>query len=150
MFLHQPTLVVEYSSVEYVEFVKAPGTRNFDLVVALKTEKGESGKKHKFGSIEKKEFNLIAEFLKEKESFFSVRNYEPEAAEDEEDNDEEDDEDFNSDDGSEVLTAIFLDLNIQTSVINSMLPVRRKVAVTMTTMKRTTPMRKPLHLKFHR
>jgi structure-specific recognition protein 1 len=104
VFLHQPTMVIEYSEVDYVEFVKAAETRNFDFIVQLKGEKGvgESGKKLKFGAIEKKEFNAIAEFVKEKESFFTVRNYQPEAADDDDDDeDEDDDEDFGSEDGKE-------------------------------------------------
>mmetsp|Transcript_37048 Transcript_37048/g.82982 ORF Transcript_37048/g.82982 Transcript_37048/m.82982 type:complete len:758 (+) Transcript_37048:268-2541(+) len=89
VFLHQPTLVVEYSEVDYVEFIKEPGTRNFEFVIQ---KKGGDGKKLKFGAIEKKEFNGLAEFVKSKEAFFEVRDFEPEAEEMDDDEDEEDDE----------------------------------------------------------
>eukprot|EP00614_Pseudopedinella_elastica_P010327 CAMPEP_0172600760 /NCGR_PEP_ID=MMETSP1068-20121228/20916_1 /TAXON_ID=35684 /ORGANISM="Pseudopedinella elastica, Strain CCMP716" /LENGTH=630 /DNA_ID=CAMNT_0013401521 /DNA_START=179 /DNA_END=2071 /DNA_ORIENTATION=- len=98
VFLHQPTLVVEYSEVDYVEFIKEPGTRNFEFVIQ---KKGGDGKKLKFGAIEKKEFNGLAEFVKSKEAFFEVRDFEPEAEEMDDDEDEEDDEDFKSGDESQ-------------------------------------------------
>ena len=98
VFLHQPAMVVEYSDVDYVEFVKSQQTKNFELVVQQRQAAG--GKKLKFGGIEKKEFNALAEFLKTKDSFFTVRNYEPEEQqEDDDDDDDEEDGDFGSDDG---------------------------------------------------
>jgi structure-specific recognition protein 1 len=102
VFLHQPTLVIEYSDVDYVEFVKTSETRNFDMCVQLKAGKGppgEAGKKLKFGAIEKKQFSAIAEFVKDKEAYFSVKSYEPEAA-DEDFEEDEDDDDFKSGDES--------------------------------------------------
>jgi structure-specific recognition protein 1 len=92
LFLHQPVLVIEYTEVEFVEFKKEPNTRNFEFLVQLKT-----GKKHQFGSIEKKEFRPLLEFLRLKEALFQVRNDEEEEAEDDGE-DSEDDEDFNSND----------------------------------------------------
>ena len=98
VFLHQPTMVIEYSEVAHVEFVKAQETRSFEFIVAKKASAG--GKTFKFGAIEKKEFNALAEFVKSKEAFFTVRNYQPEeeAADDDSEDDEEDD-DFGSEDG---------------------------------------------------
>jgi len=103
VFLHQPTLVIEYSDVDYVEFVHAPGaqTKSFELVVAKKASAG--GKLLKFGAIEKKETAAIAEFLQTKEAWFTVRNYKPEAVVDDDDfSEDEEDGDFGSNDGSAV------------------------------------------------
>jgi structure-specific recognition protein 1 len=99
VFLHQPTMVVEYAEVEFVEFVKAQeNPKSFEFIVAKKASAG--GKTFKFGAIEKKEFNALAEFVKSKEAFFAVRNYQPEeAAADDDSQDDEEDGDFGSDDG---------------------------------------------------
>uniref|UniRef100_A0A7S2WS60 FACT complex subunit SSRP1 n=2 Tax=Rhizochromulina marina TaxID=1034831 RepID=A0A7S2WS60_9STRA len=97
VFLHQPTMVIEYTDVEYVEFEKTKGARNFDLVVQQKS----TGKKHKFGAIEKKEFGAISEFLKTKDAFFHIRNLEQSEEPEEEQDDESDEEDEDFEEGDE-------------------------------------------------
>ena len=102
VYLHQTNIgVIEYSDVEFVEFVKAPGhqTKNFEFLVQKKGFGGENGKMFKFGGVEKKEFKALQDFMLAKDTFFKIRNYEAEAEEedDEDDEDDEEDEDFNSD-----------------------------------------------------
>lgn len=101
IILHKPTLVVEYSDVDYVEFVKEQGTKNFELLVVSKKKGGEAGKKHRFGSIEKKEMNGIAAFLGEKTAYFELRNFQAEAEPEDDEDEDESDADF-SGGGSEV------------------------------------------------
>eukprot|EP00613_Pedinella_sp_CCMP2098_P071977 CAMPEP_0171913252 /NCGR_PEP_ID=MMETSP0993-20121228/11615_1 /TAXON_ID=483369 /ORGANISM="non described non described, Strain CCMP2098" /LENGTH=754 /DNA_ID=CAMNT_0012547207 /DNA_START=29 /DNA_END=2293 /DNA_ORIENTATION=- len=98
LFLVTPVLVVEYSEVDFVEFKKEPNTRNFEFVVQLKKAGDGVAKKHQFGSIEKKEFRPLLDFVRLKEALFQVRNEEEEDVAEGGDDESSEDEDFNSND----------------------------------------------------
>ena len=81
MFLHQPTLVIPFTEVDYVEFERpentvagASVTRNFDFTVQLKSSGSAAGKRHSFTQIEKKEYKPLFDFLNTKKGSITIQN----------------------------------------------------------------------------
>uniref|UniRef100_A0A7S3JR02 FACT complex subunit SSRP1 n=1 Tax=Aureoumbra lagunensis TaxID=44058 RepID=A0A7S3JR02_9STRA len=109
VFIHQPTLVLRFEDIAAVEFERFSGygqgsaTRNFDLRVTMKSSSTDSGKndEHVFTSIERTEYNILSEFLSNKN--LKIKNLQTAETEQQQqlsnllDDDDDDDDDAGAD-----------------------------------------------------